>query len=279
MRRLLSGILLTASLGGSVPAAADQEQRPEPLPAEVVEAWQKAGAWIGWVGVDREGYRILHKTADQGKSGDIPEFTFASRPAGDLAKLPQPPRAFGLELMGEWVTNAGLKELAGMKNLQSLGLSSFTRVTDVGLKELAGLTGLQTLNLADTKMTDAGLKELAGLTGLKSLTLYKTKVRDAGLKELAGMTSLQSLILSSTRVTGAGVRELQKALPALSIENNADPMVGVVPGGPREDFSRSPAFTWWELLMPLFIFVVLAGPAVILWWVVNYRTRKHGGGR
>ena len=34
-------------------------------------------------------------------------------------------------------------------------------VTDAGLKELAGLTQLQSLNLHNTKVTDAGLKELA----------------------------------------------------------------------------------------------------------------------
>ena len=33
-------------------------------------------------------------------------------------------------------------------------------MTDAGLKELAGLKSLQTLNLNDTQVTDAGLKEL-----------------------------------------------------------------------------------------------------------------------
>ena len=44
------------------------------------------------------------------------------------------------------MTDAGLKELAGLKDLQMLDLS-FTQMTDAGLKELAGLKGLQTLNL------------------------------------------------------------------------------------------------------------------------------------
>ena len=46
-------------------------------------------------------------------------------------------------------------------------------MTDAGLKELAGLKNLQSLNLDDTKVTDAGLKELAGLKSLQSLDLYK----------------------------------------------------------------------------------------------------------
>ena len=40
-------------------------------------------------------------------------------------------------------------------------------MTDAGLKELAGLKSLQTLNLTNTQVTDAGLKELAELKSLQ----------------------------------------------------------------------------------------------------------------
>ena len=67
-------------------------------------------------------------------------------------------------------------------------------MTDAGLKELAGLKNLQSLNLAYTKVTDAGLKELAGAEELAiRCTFTHTKVTDAGLKELAGLKSLQTL--------------------------------------------------------------------------------------
>jgi hypothetical protein len=86
-------------------------------------------------------------------------------------------------------------------------------VTDAGLKELVGLKGLQSLSLGGTKVTDAGLKELAELKGLQRLELSSTKVTDAGLKELAGLKGLQTLYLSDTNVTDEGVKELRKALP------------------------------------------------------------------
>ena len=57
------------------------------------------------------------------------------------------------------MTDAGLKELAPLKNLTTLYLS-LTQVTDAGLKELAPLKNLTTLDLTGTKVTDAGLKEL-----------------------------------------------------------------------------------------------------------------------
>jgi hypothetical protein len=46
-----------------------------------------------------------------------------------------------------------------------------SQVTDARLKDLAGLNQLQTLDLSHTPVTDAGLKELAGLNQLQSLSL------------------------------------------------------------------------------------------------------------
>ena len=57
-------------------------------------------------------------------------------------------------------------------------------MTDAGLKELAGLTGLPTLYLEDTQVSDAGLKELAGLTSLRLLDLVGTDVTVAGVGKL-----------------------------------------------------------------------------------------------
>ena len=48
-----------------------------------------------------------------------------------------------LDLSGTQVTDAGLKELAGVKNLQAACLSGSTKVKGSGLKELAGLKDLQ----------------------------------------------------------------------------------------------------------------------------------------
>jgi hypothetical protein len=38
---------------GSGPALG--QKKPKPLPAEVVAAWQKAGAEVGWLGPDEDG--------------------------------------------------------------------------------------------------------------------------------------------------------------------------------------------------------------------------------
>jgi hypothetical protein len=59
-----------------------------------------------------------------------------------------------------------------------------TKVTDAGLKHLAGLKQLQLLVLTNTNVTDAGLKHLAGLKQLRFLNLSGTKVTDKGKTDL-----------------------------------------------------------------------------------------------
>jgi len=101
-------------------------------------------------------------------------------------------------------------------------------VTDAGLKELAALKQLQSLNLIRCeKVTDAGLKELAALKQLQSLDLRGCdKVTDAGLKELAALKQLQSLKLQGCKlVSNDGVDKLKRAIPKLQVFPTSEPRV------------------------------------------------------
>ncbi len=83
-----------------------------------------------------------------------------SRAAGANGKRPTTPDdVITLDLSKTLVTDAGLKELAHLKNLTALDLS-WTKVTDAGLNELAGLNGLTTLNLSNTPVTRGGVAGL-----------------------------------------------------------------------------------------------------------------------
>jgi RNA polymerase sigma factor (sigma-70 family) len=127
------------------------------------------------------------------------------------------------------VTDAGMKELDGLKNLQWLYLN-LTQVSDTGLKELKDLPSLQTLNLTGCKkvtgsglnglkslrslylphagLTDAGLACLKDFENLESLDLGNTQVTDVVMNQLKGLKNLKSLVLWSTRVTDAGLKDL-----------------------------------------------------------------------
>jgi hypothetical protein len=164
-------------VGGPQPGGKDA---PKPLPKELVTAWEKAGAKAGWIRAGKYGYPEFIP-GQSGQHGDLPAFRFVSWKGGVSPQLPAPEVPFGLDLSYIQITDAGLKELAGLKQLQAMSVGA-TKITDAGLKELAGLKQLQTLFLYGAQITDAGLKELAGLKQLQSLALAGTKITEAGLK-------------------------------------------------------------------------------------------------
>ncbi|MCS6850257.1 MAG: hypothetical protein NZ700_03690 [Gemmataceae bacterium] len=208
-------LLLTAGALVDPGQLAAQATADSALPEAVVRAWKEVGAEVGWLGKEQYGFLRFAATKDR-LTEAVPGFRVLAWRPGVIAKLPDPGRAFGLALGGTRVTDAGLKELAGLKGLQSLDLLG-TRVTDAGLKELAGLK-LKELYIPDQARTDLGLKHyLAAVEPPTRLYLSSWRLTDAGLKELAGLKGLQSLDLSETPVTDAGVAELQKALPGCQI--------------------------------------------------------------
>jgi len=122
-----------------------------------------------------------------------------------------------LDLSWTKVTDAGLKELASLKNLERLDLRG-TAVSGEGLKELEPFKKLTILVLASTKVTDGSLKGLASLVSVRWLELENTKVTDAGMKELVPLKNLLRLNLKGTKVTSAGVGEARKENPKLYVE-------------------------------------------------------------
>jgi hypothetical protein len=221
--KLLATVLAVVGLIGIVAGGVTQRlladwSAGQPGPADIVAAWKAAGAQVGWMRLTPAGRgdpcKFFPET--EGKAGDLPAFRFARWPAGRIAELPAPASAFGLCLRSTKIQDAGLKELAGLTNLEALDLSN-TAVTDLGLKALAGLKRLRTLALRGTPVTDAGLKELAGLESLQELDLTDSRVTGAapGLRELAGLKQLRTLCISqiqlgsslfgwSARVPGGG---------------------------------------------------------------------------
>jgi Leucine-rich repeat (LRR) protein len=171
-----------------------------PLPNEAKPAGRAYG--LPFSGLRDEGLRVLREI------GLLHAVSYATGKGGARPRSAAEVISLDLTAGHTWgLTDAGLKELAGLKNLTSLNLAGLN-VTGAGLKELADLKILTTLDLSGTQVTDAGLKGLAGLTSLQSLDLYKTKVTDAGLKELAGLKNLTSLKLNGYQVTDAWLKEL-----------------------------------------------------------------------
>jgi serine/threonine protein kinase/WD40 repeat protein/phage FluMu protein Com len=124
-----------------------------------------------------------------------------------------------LNLCRTTLTDAGMIHLKGLTSIENIGLWE-TGITDGGLESLVGFKKLKGLGMSNTKITDAGMVHLKGLTSIENLGLRDTSVTDAGLKHLAGLESLRGVELIRTKVTADGVKKLSTALPGCKIESD-----------------------------------------------------------
>jgi len=125
-----------------------------------------------------------------------------------LAGLEGCNRLTSLEFMDrQGITDAGLKHLAGLSRLRSLGLYD-QNVSDAGIEQLAHLTALEWLGLSKTRVTGAALRHLENCSKLQSICLDDTQVTDAGLEVLAKFLQLQTLSLQDTKITDASLSPL-----------------------------------------------------------------------
>ena len=145
---------------------------------------------------------------------------------GLRAKLPGSLRAilpgerdleYTAAIAGASFGDAELQKLESVgKDLLWLDLSR-TAVTDAGLKVLAKMPNLERIDLRGTSVGDEGAKALAGLHNLETLSLYGTRVTDASLEALRGISSLRRLYVGGTRVTATGLEALRKARKELQV--------------------------------------------------------------
>ena len=168
---------------------ANKANQVQELPAELVAAWKKAGARVGWMSADQ--LVLKFREGAEGKKGEVPAFRFPRWTAGVVAKLPQPQTAFGLDVQPDAGNGRGPEGAGRIEELCNRWTSG-TQVTDAGLKELAGLKSLQSLDLRQHEGNGRG-PEGTGRTEEPAIAepLAARKVTDAGLKELAGLKSLQ----------------------------------------------------------------------------------------
>jgi len=98
----------------------------------------------------------------------------------ELASLKQFKHLIALDLTYSGITDKGMKELARFERLKALKLRNVSAVTQAGITELAGLKELSVLELQYTKVNDLWLNDLGKLKQLRTLDLWQTQVTDAG---------------------------------------------------------------------------------------------------
>ncbi|MCC7422645.1 MAG: hypothetical protein IT428_20385 [Planctomycetaceae bacterium] len=189
------------------------------LPAEMVDAWKKAGATLhsGIVMIDGEKRRA-----------SPPLFRIALSTRGDearwkdgrIVRLPAPQTPFGIALNAGIAPNSllkdsFLKDLAGLEHLHCLSIRNGD-VTNDGLKELTPLQNLRILRFSGTRIGDDGMKHVAVLSKLEELHIGQSEITDAGIAELAPLTKLEKLDAGDTRISGVGLGKF-RALKTLNL--------------------------------------------------------------
>jgi hypothetical protein len=91
-------------------------------------------------------------------------------------------------------------------------------VTEAQLRLLGKLKNLQRLHLERTAIGDGALAQVRACTQLAYLNLYATKITDAGLKQLDGLAKLAHLYVWQSQVTPEGIARLEKSLPGLTVD-------------------------------------------------------------
>jgi len=125
----------------------------------------------------------------------------------------------GLDAHG-WLTDGALGRLARVDQLTELVFDGTRRVTDAGLRHLAALPQLESLDLSDHPggtITDRGLECLRHLPGLRRFKMcWQAGVTDAGIAHLAGAEALEEVNLLGTP-TGDGALAALRGKPALAL--------------------------------------------------------------
>lgn len=123
-----------------------------------------------------------------------------------------------VHLIGDEITDTTLAHVAQLTELETLGVMG--RVTNQGLAQLSGLRNLTALGLQWTPITDDGLIHLRDIPSLRLIDLSHTDVSNAGLKHLEEMPNLNRLFIAGTRITEDGVRRFQQAVPGCFVQSD-----------------------------------------------------------
>jgi hypothetical protein len=240
----LAALALTFTLAPSVPVAQATTQPANPAPtlpqAQLVEELKQIGADVKTEGNAPDGavtsiiFPYTHTPRRSPGGTTVPPYPVTDDLVHQIAQLP---KVTALEFnMSPRLTEAAIKDIGGMKQLEHLSLNAMP-LTDVSMADLAGLTNLnylrvsgaggitvagwatlenfkqlETLWVAETKLGDQGIQHFKPLTKLKDITLYGTPVTDAGAEVLLGLPNLVS-VRCGPHMTPAEVAKLKAALP------------------------------------------------------------------
>lgn len=127
-----------------------------------------------------------------------------------------------LDLNSSPVTDAGLRDLAKLVNLETVNFAN-THISEVGIAVTTTLPKLRNLNLTKCTITPGVLEALAKLESLEELTLERTNASDSTLAAIENLGNLKTLNLTGTQISDNGFKHINKmkSLEVLKISNTS----------------------------------------------------------
>lgn len=128
----------------------------------------------------------------------------------DLRRLNDLPDLSVLDLSLTHITDQGMAEIKGLRNITDLNLYYTEYVTDEGIAAIKDWKKLTHLNLHGTKASDNALEHIAGITTLESLNIGSILMTDVGLERLTNLTNLRELTMGGNELGDAGLQALRQ---------------------------------------------------------------------
>jgi internalin A len=150
------------------------------------------------------------------RSGEITEVSLARTNAtdDDVAFVAQIKTLKRVDLSFTYVTDLGVKELRGLRQLEDLDLETAEALTDAAMNYVREIPTLKRLKVRGVDITDAGMPAIGHMTGLVALDLSHTMIEDVGLEVLPSLGQLEELKIGGNMITGLNLNFL-KLLPKL----------------------------------------------------------------
>lgn len=125
---------------------------------------------------------------------------FGDQEIAQIAKL-RSLKSLTLPMMGNSMTDQGLKRLANLTELEVLMMHGSDNLTDEGYRHVASLTNLRALGLGMSSVEDSSLVQISELTNLIFLDVTGAPITDTGVQHLSKLQRLESLALVSTQIS------------------------------------------------------------------------------
>ena len=204
MKTRLAFLAAILALGSTATSA--QTARPAAPGAAASGAYASAVQRIE----ERGGYVV------RDRNGDITEVSLARTDAtdDDVASVAQIKTLKRLDLSFTYVTDLGIKELRGLRQLEDLDLETAEALTDAAMNYVREIPTLKRLKVRGVDITDAGMPAIGHMTGLVALDLSHTMIEDVGLEVLPSLGQLEELKIGGNMITGLNLNFL-KLLPKL----------------------------------------------------------------